>query len=85
MESVNVKTVQDVDQETDQQDATKPLDPLPARADGLADVAAQSLKQVLETQTGRRVSSLTASTLRRIVQNIIDAAVATHRLEDKKS
>jgi hypothetical protein len=84
MESVIVKTVQDVDQEADQQDATKPLDRLSARANGLADVAAQSLQQVLEAQTGRHVSTLTASTIRRIVQNIIDAAVATHRLEDRE-
>jgi hypothetical protein len=85
MESVIVKTVQDVDQETDQQDATKPLNPLSARANGLADVAAHSLKQVLEAQTGHCVSNVTASKLRRIVQNIIDAAVATHRLEDRES
>jgi hypothetical protein len=83
MESAIVTTVQDEDQEVDEQETTEPLDPLSARANGLADVAAQSLKQVLEAQTGRRVSSLTASTIRRIVQNIVDAAVATHRLEDK--
>ena len=85
MESVIVKTVRDMDQPADQQEATKPLAPLSARSNGLVDIAAQSLKQVLEAQTGRRVSNLTASTIRRIVQNIVDAAVATHRLEDSTS
>jgi len=58
------------------------LETLAIRANGLADLAAQSLKQVLEEQTGHRVSNLTASTIRYIVQNIIDAAVATARYKD---
>jgi len=61
------------------------LKALAIRANGLADRAAQSLKRVLEEQTGHRVSNVTASTIRLIVQNIIDAAVATARYKDATS
>jgi hypothetical protein len=61
------------------------LETLAIRANGLADLATQSLIQVLEEQTGHRASNLTASTIRLIVQNIIDAAVATTRYKDATS
>jgi hypothetical protein len=61
------------------------LEALAIRANGLADRASQSLKQVLEAQTGHRISNATASTIRLIVQNIIDAAVASARYKDATS
>jgi hypothetical protein len=61
------------------------LEALATRANGLANLAAQSLQLVLEEQTGHRVSNLTASEIRVIVQNIIDAAVATARYKDATS
>jgi hypothetical protein len=61
------------------------LETLAIRANGLADSAAQSLRQVLEAQTGRPVSNPTASTIKSIVRNIVDAAVAAARYEDATS
>lgn len=61
------------------------LETLAIRANGLADSAAQSLRQVLEAQTGRPVSNPTASTIKSIVRNIVDAAIAAARYEDATS
>ena len=64
---------------------TARADALALRADGLAERAAQSLQRVLEKQTGERVSHLTAASIRLIVRNIIDAAVAKARTESATS
>jgi hypothetical protein len=83
MNPATSSTARITDSRSDEND--EEMQALATKADGLADLAAQSLARVLQQQTGHRISSLTASSIRRLVQNIIDAAVATARYEDAAS
>jgi hypothetical protein len=61
------------------------MEALAVRANGLADQATQSIKELLAQETGHRVSNATESTIKMVVRFIIKAAVATVRYEDASS
>jgi hypothetical protein len=58
---------------------------LKTRAEGLVDLATQSLKQVLERQTGNRVSRTDEATIKLAVRSIIKATVATIHYHEASS
>jgi len=58
---------------------------LKTRAEGLTDLATQSLKQILEQQTGNHISRTEEATIRLAVRSIIKAAVATTHYHEASS
>lgn len=75
-----VKPLPDNDQTTEQSPKV-----FKTRAEGLADLATQSLRKVLEKQTAKRMSRTDEATIQMAVRSIIKATVATIHYRDTSS